>query len=142
MAESCVQGRGVLLDFHHHFGATPTSVGYDDLMRLLDKDGIEVETGDMVLMHTGFAQLLMDMKGDPDTEALRAAHATLNGRDERVLQWITDSGLAILVSDNRAVETEPAGPHEVTEPGPLLPLHQHCLFKLGVHLGEKIGRAH
>src|SRR3546814_12432241 len=41
MAESCVQGRGVLLDFHHHFGATPTSVGYDDLMRLLDNDGIE-----------------------------------------------------------------------------------------------------
>src|SRR3546814_13717358 len=94
----------------------------------------------MVLMHTGFAQLLMDMKGDPVTEALRASHATLNGRDERVLQWIPDSSLAILVSDNRAVETEPEGPHEVTEPGPFLPLHQHCLFKPGVHLGE-IGRA-
>ena len=60
--------------------------------------------------------------------------AVLNGRDDKLLQWITDSNIAALATDNYAVEAFPA------QPGPAccaaLPLHEHCLFKLGVHLGE------
>jgi kynurenine formamidase len=56
--------------------------------------------------------------------------------DPRILQWITESGMAALISDNYAVEEypAPAPPGDVSYP--VLPLHHHCLFKLGVHLGE------
>jgi kynurenine formamidase len=58
----------------------------------------------------------------------------LEGRDRRLLQWITDSGLAALIADNYAIEAHPASSHAGTCAA--LPLHEHCLFKLGVHLGE------
>jgi hypothetical protein len=39
-----------------------------------------------------------------------------------------------LIADNYAVEGIPAMPAAGRHPR--LPLHEHCLFKLGVHLGE------
>jgi kynurenine formamidase len=134
MAAHGVQGRGVMIDLRAHFGDARTVVGFDDLMRVMQADRVVVEPGDMVLLHTGFAQRLVDMKGAPDTDVLHGACAVLDGRDARLLQWVTDSGLAILAADNYAVEAYPATSH----PGccATLPLHEHCLFKLGVHLGE------
>jgi glutamine synthetase adenylyltransferase len=90
----------------------------------------------MVLLHTGFGQRLIDMKGQPDREALHGACAVIDGRDARLLQWITDSGLAILAADNYAVEAHPATSQPSDACCATLPLHEHCLFKLGVHLGE------
>jgi len=132
MAERCVQGRGVLVDLHHHYGDARRVVGYDDLMRVLDADGIGVESGDMVCLHTGFAEALLAMGRAPDPHALGGA--ALDGRDAKLLQWITDCGLSVLVADNYAVEAHPAGPGE--GPCATLPLHEHCLFRLGIHLGE------
>ena len=59
----------------------------------------------------------------------------LDGFDPALLQWITDSGLAALIADNVAVEAR-ALSHADAYRGPLLPLHEHCLFKQGIHLGE------
>ena len=47
----------------------------------------------------------------------------------------TDSGLAVLIADNYAVEGVPSR-EAPRPPGAWLPLHEHCLFKLGIHLGE------
>ena len=44
--------------------------------------------------------------------------------------------MSVLVSDNRAVEYEHGGLPEGMGRGPALPIHEHCLFKLGIHLGE------
>ncbi|MEX0961027.1 MAG: cyclase family protein [Burkholderiales bacterium] len=134
MAVKCVQGRGVMIDLHAHFGRAHEAIGYDRLMRILDKDGVTVEPGDMVCLHTGFAQMILEMNRQPDRHALENACASLDGRDNLLLQWITDSGLAVLVADNYAVEALPAISHEGC--CATLPLHEHCLFKLGVHLGE------
>src|SRR5712664_4224329 len=38
LAEHGAQGRGVLIDLHHHFQRERKAVGYDDLMRVLEKD--------------------------------------------------------------------------------------------------------
>jgi hypothetical protein len=134
MAERCVQGRGVMIDLRAHFGAGRTLVGHAQLMQVLAADGIAVERGDMLCLHTGFAQVLLDMGGQPDAALLAQTGAVLDGRDAALLQWITDSGLAVLIADNYAVEAHPAIGH----PGccATLPLHEHCLFKLGIHLGE------
>ena len=134
MAERCVQGRAVMIDLHQHFGRQRTLVDYDKLMQVLQADHVEVESGDMVCLHTGFAAMLLEMKREPDAHALENSCAVLDGRDPRLLQWVTDSGLAALIADNYAVEAHPAN----SQPAhcAALPLHEHCLFKLGVHLGE------
>ena len=71
----------------------------------------------------------------PTRRAIREACCELDGGDRQLLQWITDSGLAALIADNYAVEERPGKPAPGHH-GPLLPLHEHCLFKLGIHLGE------
>jgi len=134
MAATAVQGRGVMIDLHAHFGEARELVGYEALMRVIEADGVEVEQGDMVCLHTGFAQMVLGMNRQPSEEKLHGACAALDGRDAKLLNWITDSGLAVLVADNYAVEAFPAS--EGKGCCALLPLHEHCLFKLGVHLGE------
>ena len=74
------------------------------------------------------------MGRNPDPERLHNSCAALNGRDDRLLKWITDSGLVSLIADNYAVEAHPALHQAGCNPS--LPLHAHCLFKLGVNLGE------
>lgn len=135
MAERCVQGRGVMIDLRHHHGDDRRRIGYDGLMRVMETDRVTVEPGDLVCLHTGFAQRVLDMQRDPDAKALHGMCAVLAGDDPRLLQWITDSGLAVLVADNYAVE-ERRFDLPADHRGPLMPLHEHCLFKLGVHLGE------
>jgi kynurenine formamidase len=51
-----------------------------------------------------------------------------------LLAWIADSGIAAIVADNVAVEFFPPKPGEAGTP--FLPLHELCLFKLGINLGE------
>ncbi len=135
LAEHGAQGRGVMIDLHAHFGRERKAVGYDDLMRVLDKDRVAVEKGDMVCLYTGFADLLLEMKKQPDAKLLHGTCSGLDGRDERLLQWITDSGLAVLIADNYAVELIPTS-FSRPKPRAAMPLHEHCLFKNGIHLGE------
>jgi kynurenine formamidase len=104
------------------------------LMDIFKKDQVTVEQGDMVCLHTGFADILLDMNKNPDGALLDRSCAVLEGRDPRLLGWITDSGLAALIADNYAVEAHPASVAQGRCAG--LPLHEHCLFKLGIHLGE------
>ena len=135
MAESCVQGRGVMVDLHAHFGNERVAVTHDQLMEVLDKDRITVEEGDMLCLHTGWDDLIISMGGDPDAEKLHNACAVLDGFDDALLQWISDCGLAVIVSDNMAVESS-HGDGDTQGGRSHLPIHRHCLFRLGVHLGE------
>ena len=78
---------------------------------------------------------ILSMDRKPDPEFLHGACGVLNGRDQRLLDWISASGLAALIADNYAVEAFPSLPG--AEPCcSILPLHEHCLFKNGIPLGE------
>ena len=135
LAEHGAQGRGVMIDLHHHYGRRHHAVGYDELMKLMDADRVEVQKGDMVCLYTGFADVLLEMKKKPDAKLLHQTCTGLDGRDERLLQWISDSGLAVLISDNYAVEIIPVSLSK-PKPSAVMPLHEHCIFKNGIHLGE------
>lgn len=135
MAAHGVQGRAVMVDLHAHYGDAFTLVGYDALMRVVESDGVEVEPGDMVCLHTGYAQVVLGMGGEPDATTLHDSCSVLNGRDDRLLHWISDCGLAALIADNYAVEAFPSRPGD-TPCCSVLPLHEHCLFRNGIHLGE------
>lgn len=134
MAAHGVQGRGVLVDLFSEFGEFPRKeVGYDELMRIIEKDKVVIEEGDILCIWTGLDQMIMRMKGQPDN-SINHACAVLDGFDKKLLRWINKSGVAAIVSDNLAIEA-------VGKPIPEgwntnLPLHKLCLFDLGVHLGE------
>ncbi len=135
MAAHGVQGRGVMVDLFTEFGEIPRKeVGYDDLMRIMEKNKVFFEKGDILCIWTGLDRMIMRMKGQPD-ETINNACAVLDGSDERLLNWISESGVSAIASDNLAVEAV-GKPLPDGYTGTNLPLHELCLFRLGVHLGE------
>ena len=108
------------------FGRGEKYVGYDELMRVMEADKVEIEEGDLVCLRTGYDRVILGMNKNPDPAVLKAnPGAGLDGRDERLLNWISKSGLVALISDNVAVEAHPSRP--CTEDlCASLPLHIAC----------------
>jgi kynurenine formamidase len=134
MAASCVQGRAVMVDLEKHFGRVKHAVSHRELMDILAADAVQVRPGDMVCFYTGYGDVLLETYPGTDAGRLEQTPA-IDGSDPALLQWITDSGIVALMCDNATVEfrqTHAVPPHR----GSWLPLHEHCLFKLGIHLGE------
>lgn len=135
MATTGVQGRGVLVNLVKEYGTGRTLIDYDLLMRAIEAQRVEVREGDMLLLYTGYCDAVMAMNRQPDEEVLHRTGAALKGSDERLLDWIDKSGISALIADNQAVEGfDPE--LKATGDNGLLPLHDRCLFKLGIHLGE------
>lgn len=129
-----IQGRGVLIDLAHHYGREGRTVGWREIESVLQSDGVSVEAGDIVCLHTGFADELLRMGGVPDAERIHTMCCALDGTDPALLSWISETRMAALVADNYAVERiVPGGNHAASA---FVPLHCHCLFKRGVPLGE------
>jgi kynurenine formamidase len=134
MAAHGVQGRGVLVDLAHHLGADWQPVDLKTLREIMAEDGVVVEPGDMLLLHTGFATQVLAWNRKPDPVAIHAMASYLDAHDPALLEWISESRISALVADNYAVEG--LVPNDNQEPHTLLPIHHLCLFKLGVPLGE------
>src|ERR1700709_1406633 len=99
-----MQGRAVMIDLEANFGRSGRRVSYDDLMEVMRKDKVVVEPGDFVLFRTGFDQMLLDMGKQPDREKLFSTTCALDGRDVRLQQWVSGSGVVALIADHVAVE--------------------------------------
>jgi hypothetical protein len=132
LARTCVQGRGVLVDIRKSGAGPHALVGHAALTAAIEAQGADVEEGDLLCLYTGYADLLL--RDGPLDRAELAACPGLDGSDQALLEWIERSGLVAICADNPMVEklegvTRCAGV-------PLLPLHEHCLVKLGIHLGE------
>src|SRR5215472_16155788 len=65
MAAKGMQGRGVMIDLEHHCGRGESFVGYDQLMRIMDADKVEIEEGDLVCFRTGYDQVILGMSKSP-----------------------------------------------------------------------------
>lgn len=133
LAQTCVQGRGVLVDVRAAGAGPHALVGYDALMAAAEAQGAHVEEGDFLCLYTGYADLLI-RDGEHVDRAELAACPGLDGTDRRLLDWIDRSGLAAICADNPMVEKMEGV--ERCEGTARLPLHEQCLVKLGVHLGE------
>lgn len=133
LAETCVQGRGVLVDLRAAGEGPHGTIGYDALMRALEAQGGEPAEGDFLCIYTGYADLLLRDGAAVDAAALAAAPG-LDGSDQALLDWIERSGVAAICADNSMVE-KIAGLDRCAGQ-PMMPLHRHCLVHLGIHLGE------
>jgi kynurenine formamidase len=135
MAFHGMQGRGVLVDLAHHLGHEWKGVNLATLREIMRADDVVVEPGDMLLLHTGFATKVLEWNRDPDPVEIHRTCTFLDARDDALLEWIADSQISALVADNYAVEGM-VGKGRDTERRSFLPIHNLCLFKLGVPLGE------
>lgn len=135
MAFHGVQGRGVLVDLVHHLGRDWRGVNLATLEEIMAADGVVVEPGDMLLLHTGYATQLVEWARNPDPERMMRMCAWLDQRDVSLLEWITESQISALIADNDAVEGM-LGKGPKPQRHSFLPIHHLCLFKLGVPLGE------
>jgi kynurenine formamidase len=135
MAFHGVQGRGVLVDLAHHLGDKWQGVNRTQLEEIMAADGVVVEPGDMLLLHTGFATKVLEWERHPDPVKIHTMCSYLDARDESLLEWIAESGISALIADNYAVEGL-LGKDRDPSRHSFLPIHHLCLFKLGVPLGE------
>jgi kynurenine formamidase len=135
MAAHGVQGRGVLVDLVAHLGHDWKGVDRSTLEDILAADHVEVEPGDMLLFHTGFATKVLEMEKQLDPREIFTMCTYLEARDASLLEWIADSGISALVADNYAVEGMFGRDRDESRHS-FLPIHHLCLFKLGVPLGE------
>lgn len=133
LAETCVQGRGVLVDLRYAGDSATGMVGHDALMRAIEAQGAEVGEGDFLCIYTGYADLLL-RDGAQVEQAVLGACPGLDGTDRSLLDWIGSSGIAAICADNSMVE-KLAGVDRCAGVS-MMPLHEHCLVRLGVHLGE------
>jgi hypothetical protein len=135
IAETGLQTRGVMIDLYAHVGLEAVAVGYEQLMRILEADRVEVEPGDVLCFRTGLDRALLRQYADPSLPVDAHRCAGLDGFDDRLLRWIDESGAVALVADNEAVEVMPDFQRHAPD-GIRVPLHHLCLFKLGIPLGE------
>jgi hypothetical protein len=133
LAESCVQGRGVLVDLRSSGAGPLAAVGYDGLMRAMEAQGASAEDGDFLCIYTGYADLLL-RDGAAVSDAELGACPGLDGKDRALLDWIDRSGIAAICADNSMVE-KIDGMNRCAGTA-MMPLHEHCLVRLGIHLGE------
>jgi len=138
LAVAGVQGRGVLMDLHAMHGNKAVAVGYSGLMEAMERQRVSIAPGDFLCLYTGWADLLLSMNKQPDVSVLKSSCASLDGTDHRLLQWISDAGIAAICADNLAVESPQGAPIAPAsrQRRSIFPLHEHCLFKRGVVLGE------
>jgi kynurenine formamidase len=134
IAETGLQGRGVMVDLRRAYGDARRAVGYDDLMSTMDSQQVVVETGDILCLHTGQTDALLAQGPEPDPRWFDDAFCHLDGCDEKLLAWIDKSGISAIAADNYAVELVP--PTRRDEGRAYERLHELCLFKLGLPLGE------
>ena len=121
--------RGVLIDVAALKGVDMLPDTYeitvDDLQQALDRQGVALEPGDAVLIHTGWGVL---WDSDPDRFM-----ATNPGIGVAAAEWLVEHDPMLLGADNQPVEVSPNPDPEVS-----LPIHQIMLVVHGIHLVERM----
>jgi kynurenine formamidase len=124
-----VVGRGVLLDLPRLNGVPWLDAGEAILPADLDDAaaaaGVEVRTGDVLLVRTGWRRMFLELR---DPVAFKAGEP---GLSVRCAEWLREHDVAAVASDNFAVEVLP-GEYE----DEYLPLHMVLLRDMGMPLGE------
>lgn len=136
-----VAGRGVLLDIAGLKGvqilASSVAITPADLEEAERRQGVRVGAGDILLIRTGWRNLLTSSKrARAAAPARHATGRTLDlpsepGLSQQCCAWLHDRHVAAVASDNYAIEVIPAEDHRAT-----LPVHCILIRDMGMTLGE------
>jgi len=133
-AQTGIQGRGVMVDLERAVGTNRIGIDYDMLTQIMQEQGVTVEDGDLLCLHTGLTRIMLEQGDQLTHDTIEGSCAYLDATDDRLLKWITQSGISALIGDNLAIERFRLD----LAPGTrnVLPLHDLCLFRQGIPLGE------
>ena len=124
-----VVGRAVHLDMARHMGVDWLEPGSaltgDDLEACARAEEVEVRSGDILLVRTGYLEYWHSL-GDPTDPTLAA------GLGLGTVDFIRDNEISVVGCDNSRIEPVPF------ERNIFLGLHIELLVKLGVHLLEHV----
>jgi kynurenine formamidase len=119
-------GRGVLLDIARLLGVDHLDGGYgisaDELTACAQQQGVEVGSGDVVLIRTGWIQ---QFQKDP-----AVYDASQPGLLASTVPWFVERDIAAIGADNMTVECAP------DPTGKTVPFHRSMIRDYGVHLIE------
>lgn len=146
-AEKPIAGRAVLVDVERHRRQVGEPIDHsvgppitlDQITDALAAQGSAIEPGDLLLLHTGWAEWFLALNAEGRSAAKAKRHTTGVAQSRDFLAWLWDSRIALLGTDTFAVEALPADPES-----PFLDssgqdagmMHQELIAKLGCPLGE------
>jgi kynurenine formamidase len=121
--------RGVLIDVARFKGVDQLQGGYEitpaDLKGALQRQGVQIRSGDVVLIHTGWASLWMK------DNARYAASAP--GIGVAAAQMLADAEVVVVGADTWGVEVMPNPDSSLSAP-----VHQLLLARNGIYLHENL----
>ena len=125
-----IAGRGVLLDVARLKGVESMRAGdvitADDLDLACERQGVEVGSGDILLVRTGWRKVFTD---SGDAAAFMAGEP---GLGLSTCEWLRKKDIAAVAMDNWAIEVLPAENDDV------LPVHCVLIRDMGLTLGEML----
>jgi kynurenine formamidase len=132
-------GRAVLVDIEHWAAARnrpfqpgePEPITADDLESCLSDQRIALETGDILLVRTGWLDWYRALPPERRPGRTEAGMPTSAGLEPSasMAAWLWDHHVAAVAADNPALEVYPPGPEGLV-------LHPHLLGLLGIPIGE------
>lgn len=128
VVEKGIVSRGVLLDVVRHRGGGSAigpepSVTPEELERIAETQGVSIEPGDILVVHTGWWS---------EWRRTGQRRPPVAGLNWRCAEWFHDKQVAAVAGDSMTVEH--AVQPEVE--GVVLPMHLLCIRDMGMMLGE------
>jgi kynurenine formamidase len=133
-----IAGRAVLLDMVRTFAdlgrsydpGSSTAFSVDDLEQARRRSGVELRSGDILVIHTGFAAWHLALPAAERAYVSQHLAAPGIAHGEDMCRYLWNSHIAAIGSDSFAVEVMPPGP------GPLGFIHRILIGQFGMALGE------
>ena len=139
LARRGIAGRGVLADVARYYDRIGKSIDFtqaksiplDDVQAALEEEGVELQTGDILLIRIGWTKFYLSASEEVKAELAKETVVPGIEGSERTARWLWDNHLAAVASDSPALEALPKPPGEEMEF-----LHFHMLAFFGMPIGE------
>lgn len=146
-AEKPIVSRGILLDVSGLLDSEGAALDHRDgpmldVHHLEDacvRQDVTIESGDIVMVHTGWAEWFIAAPNELRDEVRSDRRATGFRQTRDLARWIWDHQVAVFATDTFAVEVLPVSPGSDffnSAPEDKGMMHQELIAKLGVPLGE------
>jgi kynurenine formamidase len=139
LARRGIAGRGVLADVARYYDRVGKTINFtksesiplDDVKAALEDEGVELQTGDLLLIRIGWTKFYLSASDEIKEELAKETVVPGIEGSERTARWLWDNHLAAVASDSPALEALPKPAGEEMEF-----LHFHMLAFFGMPIGE------
>ena len=139
LARRGIAGRGVLADVARYYDRAGKSIDFskaqsiplDDVQATLEDAGVDLQTGDILLIRIGWTKFYLSASDEVKAELAKETVVPGIEGSERTARWLWDNHLAAVASDSPALEALPKPAGEEMEF-----LHFHMLAFFGMPIGE------